>query len=297
MSRLYIIGNGFDLYHGLPSRYADFHRHVEDNDPELLEQLDSYFDFKVDENYLWSNFEQDLCHFDHGSFKDNFDHIDVTSETFKLSEFYGLEDEVIFESESLVEKIRDAFSGWVETFDLEESTAIGYKPIKLDPEAFYINFNYTDTLEEVYQIPKERILYIHNNAKAYDDLIFGHGETTDHAEVPTFDEQGEPTRTPYTDIENASRAPFFAFQKDTKSVLKKHRHWFSALIDIREVIILGHSLGNVDAPYFRQLVKQVGDVSWKVSYYGMNELTELHRRARSLNRRGALQMVTFNELK
>lgn len=296
MSRLYIIGNGFDLYHGLPSRYADFHRYVEENDPELLEQLGSYFDFQVDENYLWSNFEQDLCHFDHGSFKDSYDHIDVTSDTFKWSEFYGLEDEVTSESESLVEKIRDAFSGWVETFDLEENKANGYKPVKLDTKAFYINFNYTDTLEEYYHIPKERILYIHNNAKAYDDLIFGHGEATDHADVPAFDEQGEPTRTPYTDIENASRAPFFAFQKDTKAVLERHRLWFNSLVGIDEVIILGHSLGNVDSPYFRKLVKQVGNASWKVSYYGEKEAAELYKRARTLFGRGKIQMITFNEL-
>ncbi len=297
MKKLYIIGNGFDRYHGLPSRYADFYLYVEENYPELLEKLNRYFDFRVDDYYLWSHFEQDLCHYDHGGFLDTYNHIDVSSESFRLSEFYGLEDEVTEESENLVEEIREAFVTWVESFNFAESSGIAYKPLKLDAEARFINFNYTDTLEELYAIPKNKILYIHNNANAYaGGLIFGHGQRTDHAEVPTFDEHSEPTRTSFTDAENASRVPFFAFQKDTKAVLKQHQGWYNTLRDIEEVIILGHSLGKVDWPYFRAVFKLAPHAQWKLSYYGDKERPELQHRATSLIRRADVQMITFSEL-
>lgn len=297
MKKLYIIGNGFDCYHGLPSRYADFHLYVKENYPELLEKLDRYFDFRVDDYYLWSHFEQDLCHYDHGGFLDTYNHIDVSSESFKPSEFHGLEVEVSEESENLVEEIREAFVSWVVSFNLSESSAMVYKPLNLNAEARFINFNYTNTLEKLYAIPKNKILYIHNNANAYDgELIFGHEQRTDHAEVPTFDEYGEPTRTSLTDAENASRVPFFAFQKDTKAILKQHSFWYNTLKDIEEVIILGHSLGKVDWPYFRAVFKLAPHAQWKLSYYGDKERSELECRATSIIRRANVQMITFSEL-
>jgi hypothetical protein len=296
MNKLYIIGNGFDLYHGLPSRYADFHRFVADNDPDLLERMDTYFDFQVDQNYLWRNFEQDLCKFDHEGFMDTYDHIDVLSESFKPSEFFGLEDEVSQEAENLVEQVRGCFTNWVETFDFSEIPE-NYTSLKLDTEAFYINFNYTDTLEELYHIPKDRILYIHHNANAYDgDLIFGHAQVSDQADVPTFDEDGEPTRTMRTDAQNASRGPFYAFIKDTKAVLKEHRLRFADLKNLNEVIVLGHSLGKVDWPYFRAIAKNNWQAEWRISYYSDWELSYLQKHIKAISRKIRYRMITFNQL-
>lgn len=298
MKKLYIIGNGFDLYHKLPSRYADFHLYVKENYAELMEKLDRYFDFRVDDNYLWSNFEQDLCRYDHAGFLDEFNYIDVLSESFKQSEFYGMEDEVREQSETLIEEIREAFVTWVESFNFAQTSGMEYELLKLDDGGRFLNFNYTDTLEELYTIPKDRILYIHNNANAYHgNLIFGHGQRTDDGEAPTFDENGEPTRTVFTDAIGASRSPFFAFRKDTKAVLKQNRDWFHSLKDVTEVIILGQSLGKVDWPYFRAVAKQVPQAKWKLSYYGEKDRFEMHKQATCMLRRVDFQMITFRELR
>lgn len=297
MNRLYIIGNGFDRYHGLPTRYADFHIYVKEYYPALLEKLERYFDLSVDEHSLWQNFEQDLCRYDSGDFMNTFNHIDVASESFKYSEFYGMTDEVTEESGSLVEEIREAFVSWVESFEFPEVKDRNYETLLLDNTARFINFNYTDTLEELYQVPKDRILYIHNNANTYDgELIFGHAKKKDGKEVPTFNENGEPARTPFTDAENASRAPFYELQKDTRSVLKKHRNWFNMLHDLQEVIILGHSLGKVDWPYFRAIAKLSPQARWKLSYYGDNERADIYKRATSMLRRADVQLITFSDL-
>lgn len=297
MNSLYIIGNGFDRYYGLPSRYADFHLYVKDYYPELLEKMERYFDLS-EEDQLWRSFEEDLCHYDSGDFLDTYNHIDVTAESFKYSELYGMTDEVDEESGSLVEEIREAFITWVESFNFPELSESIYDPLNLDVTARFINFNYTDTLEELYQVPKDRILYIHNNANAGDgELIFGHAQEKDDKEVPTFDEDGEPTRTPFTDAENASRAPFYELQKDTKAVLKQHRACFKSLKDVEEVIILGHSLGKVDWPYFRAITKLAPQAQWKLSYYGEGEKAVLYQLALTMLRRTDVQMITFSELR
>lgn len=54
MSRLYIIGNGFDIAYGIPCRYSDFRRYCEDNMPEMYEKLNRYYDGG---DKLWSDFE------------------------------------------------------------------------------------------------------------------------------------------------------------------------------------------------------------------------------------------------
>src|SRR5690606_39278694 len=85
-------------------------------------------------------------------------------------------------------------------------------PIYLDPKALFLNFNYTDTLTELYGISRDRILYIHNNVNdQFGDLIFGHGqEQEDEPEGDEIDENGDSNRTMFTDSERASRHPFYA---------------------------------------------------------------------------------------
>ncbi|MDG3535014.1 AbiH family protein, partial [Klebsiella pneumoniae] len=40
--RLYIIGNGFDIRHGLPTRYKHFKSYVAKNDKELYDAIEEY---------------------------------------------------------------------------------------------------------------------------------------------------------------------------------------------------------------------------------------------------------------
>jgi hypothetical protein len=59
-SRLYIIGNGFDLYHGVASTYRDFEKYVKNSNNELYSHLQLYFDYDC----LWSHFEAVLAEID-----------------------------------------------------------------------------------------------------------------------------------------------------------------------------------------------------------------------------------------
>jgi len=41
--RLYIIGNGFDRYHDIPSDYLDFGRYLKEADPATYREVETYF--------------------------------------------------------------------------------------------------------------------------------------------------------------------------------------------------------------------------------------------------------------
>lgn len=43
MKHLYIIGNGFDLHHGIPSGYHSYRQWLEENHPGVLYLIDEYY--------------------------------------------------------------------------------------------------------------------------------------------------------------------------------------------------------------------------------------------------------------
>lgn len=60
-SNLFVIGNGFDLHHGIQSRFSDFGRRIAEVAPDLLELINEYL--FVDEDF-WNCFESRLATFD-----------------------------------------------------------------------------------------------------------------------------------------------------------------------------------------------------------------------------------------
>lgn len=58
MKHLYIIGNGFDIYTGLATRYSDFRLWLENNYPFIYENLQAVYD--IDAEWLFGNSEQPL---------------------------------------------------------------------------------------------------------------------------------------------------------------------------------------------------------------------------------------------
>src|SRR5690606_14104865 len=247
-----------------------FQRYVRKYDEDLHSDLECFFSFEVDENYLWKCFERDLAHYQPREFFDRYNNLDTLSESFKPSECFGLEDEIIESTGNFVGRIRSNFEDWLLSIEYPSPGDLSNDILlNLDPKALFLNFNYTDTLTELYGISRDRILYIHNNVNdQFGDLIFGHGqEQEDEPEGDEMDENGDSNRTMFTDSERASRHPFYALKKDTETVIKDNRNFFTDLQNVSEVIILGHSYGPVDLPYFKEVKNNTNNPKWKMAYY------------------------------
>ena len=89
MAKLYIIGNGFDLWHGLPTGYDRFYTFAK----VMLDELENYYSFDVAHVGPWCDFENSLGCFDWLQFYEAHNHIDVASESFRPSEVCGMEEE------------------------------------------------------------------------------------------------------------------------------------------------------------------------------------------------------------
>ena len=53
VKHLYIIGNGFDLHHGINSSYKDFQEWMYENNPDVIEKADEIYGICDDE--WWSD--------------------------------------------------------------------------------------------------------------------------------------------------------------------------------------------------------------------------------------------------
>jgi hypothetical protein len=264
MATLYIIGNGFDLWHGLPTSYNRFYEFAKD----ILDELEQYFYGGVEPDCLWYDFEESLGKFEWEMFYEEYDYADVSAEDFKLSDTYGIESDVSEQADNMVNEIRIRFHDWICNIDISKAS----KKLTFSSDSRFLTFNYTSTLQDVYGIGDDRVCHIHGKADRYDELVFGHGDTFE--EEPDVDEHGESNCTIFSDAERAARYPFYAFQKPVERVIERNSDFFEPLHDITDVIVIGHSLNEIDLPYFEKVAKSAKRAKWTVSFHEHQEKVE-----------------------
>ncbi|MCF5904934.1 MULTISPECIES: bacteriophage abortive infection AbiH family protein [Aeromonas] len=263
MKTLYIIGNGFDLWHGLPTSYRQFYDFAQD----ILDEVEEHYIFNPSRDIPWYDFENALGTFNADGFFDYHNEIDVTAEDFRSSFAFALEDELVEASERHVTTIKDAFIEWIDQIDETQATI----KMKFNDNAIFINFNYTSTLQAVYDIEDKDILHIHGCAKKYDELIFGHGEEI--TSNPEIDENGDSNRTMFSDAESAAKYPLYAFKKPVDEIIKNMTNYFEQLGDVTEIVIIGHSLNKIDLPYFCRISEKATGAKWNVACYTESDKT------------------------
>lgn len=272
-STLYVIGNGFDQRHGLKSSYGEYHEYVHNNTPNVEDFLYQYFFLKEklyikDEKYYWCNFENDLASFDAEQFYSDYDNVSEGTgdqENPQRSDYYGVEDEMKEESENRYSDIKQSFWNWIEEIS---KTEIEPKNMHFEKDAIFLSFNYTPTLENVYDISS--VLHIHGyiGDSNEEKLVFGHGEDSSEGEVPAFDDDGESNYSPVFDSQAASHALFYQFQKPVKDIIDKNLFFFDSLKYIEKVVVLGHSLNEIDMPYICRIRDSISDSSsWIIVCY------------------------------
>ena len=266
---LYIIGNGFDRYHKIPSNYRDFGRFLETVDPNTNREVETYF--AVDDSFWWE-FETHLADFDVDTV------VDYASQ-FLMP--YGADDwsdsghhDYQYELNRVVEAIsatmRKRFAGWIRQLPIPTAATFRGRLLPLDPTALYLNFNYTPTLQQTSGVPDSQVLHIHGRASSStDELVLGHGwkRTTLDSLNQGIDLEEADTRI----IEgNAIVDDYFSKTfKPTDRIIAQQQSFFTSLRSVRQIFVMGHSLADVDAPYLEEIVKNIDSsaVRWKISYH------------------------------
>ncbi|RGY28198.1 MULTISPECIES: bacteriophage abortive infection AbiH family protein [Bacteroides] len=271
---LYVIGNGFDQRHGLKSSYGEYHKYVKNNDPNNIgDFLNQYFILKVEKDkksgdYLWSDFENDLASFDAQQFYSNIDNVSegfIKQETRQWSSYFGLFDEIVNETEKYKLEIKQSFWDWINEIS---ETEIKRRNMDFDENAIFLSFNYTSTLEKVYDILN--VFHIHGSVKGgnEEELVFGHGKEKAKGEIEELDENGESNRTPSFDAEAASHSLFYQLQKPVKNIINENQSFLDSLKYVERVVVLGHSLNEIDMPYICKIRNSIsGGATWTIVCY------------------------------
>lgn len=300
---LYIIGNGFDRHHDVRSSYQDFANWLKKNNMGLYGLLSEVC--KVD--YLWKDFERALPYVNRDYFINMGDAFlpDSWTEDDGYAELFYAQDFVREEAEILWKNIQKWFRKWVSLVRWERES--DKKKVRIDYDARFITFNYTPFLETHYGIPRENILYIHGKSSDLKHApIIGHDgrdtfdswyKTTGKAQKRYY--KGTQAQLPEVEMMKESVEEFYSLsEKPVHEILKQNQEFISDLYDVKHIFVFGHSLGNVDIPYF-EAVNKANDypeqIHWHVSYYSDGEKHNLEdiMRKRIISDGAKLDMMTL----
>lgn len=295
MARLNVIGNGFDLYHGMPSSYYYFGCFLIGSDPEFYSEIGDmykiktknyigpsiahFFDYGV-EKLFWSDFESHL-----GEVDENYI---VGTNNYDL----GLENDDPIDIDMYhyknADKLKEYFAKWInETLDISENYCVikdhlkkSLKGLHFNSSDSFITFNYTHTLQEVYGISEEKIYYMHGECSndLGDELIVGHGNNDRIAKlnqiIIDLNNNYRFTQPELNEInEYKSLVKYLEnIRKDVQYCIDSASSFYKSKAKSVDVIrVIGLSLGDVDIPYLLDLQKKYKLATWEFSYYSTSD--------------------------
>ena len=174
MGILYVIGNGFDIAHGLKTSYWNFREFLEERDWLFLERFEKIYGFpQVDEadpytnvaawrnylcKYLWGSLEEKM------SLVDTDDIVNMSDSITEQLELdggnWGIEDtmnEYWRDMFGFLDQLPQYVQEWITGIDLScvsprKTCLVG------ESNALFLTFNYTATLEECYIIDPDSVI-------------------------------------------------------------------------------------------------------------------------------------------
>lgn len=287
MNRLYIIGNGFDLAHGLKTSYWNFRELLFREYPNFLESFESFYGYSslysLDHHLskeaisswennlretLWSNLEYQIGYPDFDSIIDFSESLvnDLNLESGPVG-IKNTMDEYWTSMYKFIDEFNTYVGIWANTINTD-----GIKPRKqslVGSEDAFLSFNYTDLLENVYEV--DDVLHIHGSVDTinYDKPFMGHCnkegikeqlELANEAEE-LFDEGEASIRQTLVHCLKET-------YKDTDRYIWFNKHFWKKLRNVTEVMIIGWSAGVADLPYLSKIRDSISkDAKWIVYYF------------------------------
>ncbi len=299
-SRLFLIGNGFDIAHGYQTRYSDFERWIKEQTVyddysshwpfipvyrkdsfgqeesarnQLMKLLLHMFERLDRENAKdnWQNFEEALFYLNIEIYHDAQTEDIITEED-------GITQEYIMElSEhnadnlyTAIEHIPVLFSEWIESVKLPFSQisfgtdVICQKKGRCRAGDLFLTFNYTETLEQNYNVPANQVFHIHGFRKVKSKLVVGYSDSKNRIiKLSTFGGDYQYARKRLSEA-------MILLQKNTTRVIQHNQDLWRRLenLNIHDIYSFGFSFSEIDLPYIAKLcssLKEPENCCWWLS--------------------------------
>lgn len=299
MKTLYIIGNGFDKAHELPTSYADFHAFLKGSRYRNAYDFVSAIKDMVRGVELWSEFERALGQIDPIQFikyRISENKFDQPAADF-VEEANIVCGDISYIQKDYYNELLEAFGDWA--CHIKTDKACQLKGRHFSPKDLYLTFNYTDTLERVYKIPSGHVMHIHGDAnKPGSTIVVGHCHKyeDDAKKISRYLDQHLPG-----DLGDACDELIKLLnlsQKDVNTIISDNRNYFDDLRSqkIRRIVVTGHSFGEVDWPYFQTIAYNCPDAQWVLECFKEGDKKNARRIDEHLGLCAAIIMTNKNTL-
>lgn len=268
--RLYIIGNGFDLAHGLNTKLIDFKNYMYDNHKYVVKNWEKIITCELNDN--WQNLEKSFGFVDYDYLSELTTPylVSYSADNWSDSFHHDFQYEI---SKYLSLAIKSDFylRDWLSTVDLHCT-----KQYLLDIDSLYLSFNYTNTLENTYNIPTKNICHIHGDFSKEGKLVLGHMYPNVVEEVFSFNDYSndESDVRIYDGEEIILRSKNNSY-KDSDNLILENKDFFDKIREVKEIYIIGHnhdSIADVDRVYYEKLAKIIEDKDIQIFVIYYNEM-------------------------
>ena len=302
MTKLFIIGNGFDSAHRLKTSYENFKGYLTSNCsginleqlivPEAISEADGGITYDENEvismlfyllNQAERNTEQWQAKIKSGK-KKWFDEVEwgeVETSLGRLDfdEVFEWYDDILDDDGDIdlfktanrnsdrasqltipTLTIQSLFTAWINTINLDSAKPKEEFQKLVNNQDYFLTFNYTETLEKLYEIKEDNICHIHG--KQNTEIFFGHGNLNDYTEYYMQNHIG--SEDSLNNINDQLR-------KKTDIALENNQEFFDNLeeVDIKEVYSYGFSFSEVDEIYLEEICNRTNteNVIWYFNDY------------------------------
>ena len=280
MNKLFIIGNGFDIAHDLPTAYNPHFKEIAERTEPTSYFWDIYQSREVD---IWADFENCLAHPDFNSLEEIFDGYAPDY----LSDYESDRDAIITQVD-LNGKLLEALYIFADRAECEISNILPLPKYKncFSQNDLFVTCNYTHTLEKIYEISPCNVFHIHGEV-GKNNLILGYPEGSYEAEKYYYDVR-QKGRGPYraVDIEEHiedmlkeelmdyyTYTAYASLIGKTKSFCKlpqtKKLKAFLKDVSADEVVVTGHSCA-IDFSYFEYINHRFPSAKWVFNPFDEN---------------------------
>lgn len=317
MANIFIIGNGFDCSHKLPTKYFDFKK-------QLSEELLQYSSLKDEKDMVVINELPKTIpcsvHTSRGILRDEisakklFYYLIDEVEKAKSNDEMNWEDfeaylaELPIENLDMYEKdkmffvsLHDSLSDidgyffrWINTIDISNVEKKPKFAKLIKPDDIFISFNYTEVIEEVYDVPDDHVFHFHGKRELDSDkriqkdmvpigenncsLIIG-------CDMELAERRIEKLKETQSDADKYIGV-VAQFIKPTQEIIFNNRDLFEKIqdMDIENIYSIGWSYSKVDLPYVRALCERIlenknrSKITWNIEDYpGEDKIDEYKR--------------------
>lgn len=286
---LYIVGNGFDLHHDILCSFLNFMEWIKENDKDLLSKLVQVYHNAYEHNW-WKDFENSLALLNisyYANKKGNmYDPEYIKDGSIEEKTEYASQ-KVIEEFDIIKDTLRQDFQKWL-------SEAYGKSPkekkIQFPSEgSIFLTFNYTKTLEDIYEIDAKHVYHIHGIIDDKDSMVVGHGlgeeELNDMLKChePRIGEVWNKKLNMLTRIQLvtpkhkdlatlSSLESIVSLKKDVEKCIEMNQQFFNDILDVERIYVYGFSFSSIDMPYLEKIIRRTKpETHWVISWYSQED--------------------------